>query len=174
MQRGQVSQVADRCGDALVNQHRLAELGPTVHDTVTGDRRVPTRPGQEIRQLGVVWAAIPMVEVEGCLDHVTRAKQRYLEAARSGVEYDRRGVCRRHRGDGHRTGCGQVQLLTSGRSSPCSLVQARCLVLVSTICCRSWPARFASPGTRSITSVTRWNRSMSFITTMSNGVVVVP
>ena len=31
-----------------------------------------------------------------------------------------------------------------------------------------------SPGTRSMTSMTRWNRSRSFSITMSNGVVVVP
>ena len=30
------------------------------------------------------------------------------------------------------------------------------------------------PGTRSITSITRWKRSMSLSMTMSNGVVVVP
>ncbi len=35
-------------------------------------------------------------------------------------------------------------------------------------------ARAARPGTRAITSRTRWNRSASFRTTMSNGVVVVP
>ena len=32
----------------------------------------------------------------------------------------------------------------------------------------------AGPGTRSMTSMTRWKRSMSLSTTMSNGVVVVP
>src|SRR5215813_5656407 len=70
--------------------------------------------------------------------------------------------------------CGQAQLATSGRSSPCSLVQAQCLVRVSVICCRSHAAVRFSPGTRSMTSITRWNRSMLFMTTMSNGVVVVP
>jgi hypothetical protein len=35
-------------------------------------------------------------------------------------------------------------------------------------------AEVPSDGTRSMTSMTRWNRSMSFIITMSNGVVVVP
>ena len=37
-----------------------------------------------------------------------------------------------------------------------------------------FPARGPSAGTRSITSITRWNRSRSFSITMSNGVVVVP
>ena len=44
----------------------------------------------------------------------------------------------------------------------------------STIRWRRWPARAASPGTRSMTSITRWNRSRSLSMTMSNGVVVVP
>ena len=35
-------------------------------------------------------------------------------------------------------------------------------------------AASARPGTRSITSITRWNRSRSFSITMSKGVVVVP
>ena len=35
-------------------------------------------------------------------------------------------------------------------------------------------ARSDSPGTRSITSITRWKRSRSLSITMSNGVVVVP
>src|SRR6266536_3434552 len=45
---------------------------------------------------------------------------------------------------------------------------------VSTMSWRSPAARWPSPGTRSMTSITRWNRSMSFMTTMSKGVVVVP
>ena len=45
---------------------------------------------------------------------------------------------------------------------------------LSAICWRTWPARAASPGTRSITSITRWKRSRSLSITMSNGVVVVP
>ena len=36
------------------------------------------------------------------------------------------------------------------------------------------PPSSTSPGTRSITSMTRWKRSRSFSITMSNGVVVVP
>ena len=44
----------------------------------------------------------------------------------------------------------------------------------STICWRSVAARGPSPGTRSMTSMTRWKRSRSLSITMSNGVVVVP
>ena len=44
----------------------------------------------------------------------------------------------------------------------------------SVIACRRWAWLVASPGTRSSTSITRWNRSRSFSITMSNGVVVVP
>ena len=44
----------------------------------------------------------------------------------------------------------------------------------STMYWRTCAARVASPGTRSITSITRWKRSMSLRTTMSNGVVTVP
>ena len=69
---------------------------------------------------------------------------------------------------------GQVQSRTSGRSSPCSRVYARCRSRSSTICWRSAAARVPSPGTRSITSMTRWKRSRSLSMTMSNGVVVVP
>jgi hypothetical protein len=69
---------------------------------------------------------------------------------------------------------GQVQLATSGRSSPCSRVYARASMRLSTISWRTWPAVAASPGTRSMTSMTRWNRSRSLSITMSNGVVVVP
>ena len=44
----------------------------------------------------------------------------------------------------------------------------------SSIACRSRAATSTSPGTRSITSMTRWNRSRSLSITMSKGVVVVP
>src|SRR5690349_15083739 len=39
---------------------------------------------------------------------------------------------------------------------------------------RRWSAVPARCGSRSMTSITRWNRSRSFSMTMSNGVVVVP
>ena len=39
---------------------------------------------------------------------------------------------------------------------------------------RTYAVDVPSPGTRSITSIARWNRSSPFNTTMSNGVVVVP
>ena len=56
-----------------------------------------------------------------------------------------------------------------------SRVYARWRSRSSTICLaeRARPAS-PRPGTRSITSITRWKRSRSFSMTMSNGVVVVP
>ena len=66
------------------------------------------------------------------------------------------------------------QLVTSGMSSPCSRVHALARCRRSPISCRSAAACEPSEGTRSMTSMTRWKRSRSFIITMSNGVVVVP
>ena len=68
----------------------------------------------------------------------------------------------------------QDQSCTSGRSSPWSRVQARARLRMSPIYCRSAAACEPREGTRSITSMTRWNLSRSFIITMSKGVVVVP
>ena len=99
MQRGQVSQVADCRGDALVNEHGRAEPAAPMHDAVTRDCDIAAGPGQEVRQLGVVRAAIPWVELESGFDGVTRSEDCDLQAARSGVEHDRgRGVGWRHRG----------------------------------------------------------------------------
>ena len=50
---------------------------------------------------------------------------------------------------------GQAQSRTSGRSSPCSRVQARARRRVSSISWRTTAARDPRPGTRSITSITR-------------------
>ena len=45
---------------------------------------------------------------------------------------------------------------------------------IKAVCWRSTALRSPSPGTRSMTSITRWKRSRSLSITMSNGVVVVP
>ena len=71
-------------------------------------------------------------------------------------------------------GDGQRQSATSGMSLPCARYSAR-----ARSACRASPAsrrppRAPSPGTRSMTSATRWKRSSRLRTTMSNGVVVVP
>lgn len=58
------------------------------------------------------------------------------------------------RGRGHR-GASQVQSATSGRSTPCSRIQSWCRCRASSIRCRTAAARTASPGTRSMTSMTR-------------------
>jgi hypothetical protein len=52
--------------------------------------------------------------------------------------------------------------------------EARATTRSSAMRWRTWAARGPSPGTRSMTSMTRWYRSRSFSITMSNGVVVVP
>ena len=51
---------------------------------------------------------------------------------------------------------GQVQPATAGWSSPCSRVHARASWRAVVIAWRSPPALSARPGTRSITSITRW------------------
>src|SRR5215211_4508082 len=91
------------------------------------------------------------------------AQQPQLAAARPRVD-DERQAC----------GVGHVQPATSGASSPSSRVYARAWSRRSTISWRTCPAFDARPGTRSMTSITRWNRSRSLSMTMSNGVVVVP
>src|ERR1044072_4325623 len=74
----------------------------------------------------------------------------------------------------HRAQPGQNQSRTPAVSSPCSRVYARWRSRSSTIRCRIAAAVVPSPGTRSITSMTRWKRAMWLSMTMSNGVVVVP
>ena len=74
---------------------------------------------------------------------------------------------------GRRGAPGQTQSRTSGASSPVRRVGAAAQPLVGHVLAQA-AARWARPGTRSITSMTRWNRSRSFSMTMSNGVVVVP
>src|SRR5206468_1700499 len=70
--------------------------------------------------------------------------------------------------------CVHVQVRISGGSSPSARVYARLRSRSSTMRCRSSAACEPRPGTRSITSMTRWKRSRSLSMTMSNGVVVVP
>src|SRR5581483_2448060 len=86
--------------------------------------------------------------------------ERQLEARRAGVDDEDQP--------------GHVKPETTGSSSPCSRVYARARRRVSSSSCRRCAALVARPGTRSITSMTRWKRSRSFSITMSNGVVVVP
>src|SRR6202008_5009398 len=124
-------------------------------------------PAQETLEAGVVRAAVPGGQVERGGDRVAGVEHAQLEAARPGVDHQHAG----HDGGVAAAGvpCGHVQFATSGMSSPCSRVQARALVRLSAIRCRSQAALLFSPGTRSMTSITRWNRSMSFSITMSNG-----
>src|SRR6266581_2768392 len=157
---------SDLGGDRLVDDGGAGKRSTAMHHPVT-HRVNAGQPAEELPELPGVRAAVPGVHLELGGDLVTVAEHAQLEAAGSGVDHQNAGH------GGLAAGC-QHQSLTSGRSSPCSRVQAWCRARVSTICCRSHAALLPRPGTRSITSITRWNRSMSFITTMSNGVVVVP
>ncbi len=103
-------------------------------------------------------------------ERVVRRRGAQLEAARAGVDDEDP-----HRGRRSRLRPATIQSRTSGGSSPCSRVYARRSSRSSTISWRRWPARGGrGPGTRSMTSITRWKRSRSLSMTMSNGVVVVP
>ena len=63
---------------------------------------------------------------------------------------------------------------TSGRSSPVRRTHSRVLRRFATRRSRTAAALSRRPGTRSMTSIARRNRSRSFRTHMSKGVVVVP
>ena len=94
-----------------------------------------------------------------------------------GVERPARSLILIRAGRGPRPHPGyasHVQSATTGMSSPCVRVQVRARIRASTISWRRCAARAPRPGTRSITSITRWYRSRSLSITMSNGVVVVP
>ena len=97
---------------------------------------------------------------------VGRVEQPQLEAARTRVDDEDR---RRSLGVGH------AQFAISGASSPSSRgVRPRLDPLVDHQLADVARPATRGPGTRSITSITRWNRSRSLSITMSNGVVVVP
>src|SRR5205823_14761830 len=125
------------------DQRRLEELFPAVHDTVTDQ---PDR--QRLVERGdAARTLVGVYEAE-------------LEACRAGVDDEDVGQC------------GHVQPAIAGSSSPCSRVYARACSRCSCICWRRCADRSPRPGTRSITSTTRWKRSRSFSITMSKGVVV--
>ena len=68
----------------------------------------------------------------------------------------------------------QRQSRTSGMSCPYFLMYSLCSARFSLSCCfRAMPLAPVC-GTRSMTSMTRWKRSMSLSTVMSKGVVIVP
>src|ERR1019366_483411 len=67
-----------------------------------------------------------------------------------------------------------VQFRISGMSSPCRSMYCLCSTNFSLSRCFSVIPASPVCGRRSIVSITRWNRSRSFSTVMSNGVVMVP
>src|SRR4051794_10955004 len=82
----------------------------------------------------------------------------HLERARACVDYEN----------------GHFQPEISSESSPAVRAYIAAVRRASTISWRSAAARSPSPGTRSMTSITRWKRSMSLRIAMSSGVVTVP
>src|SRR5207344_581840 len=101
-------------------------------------------------------------------DGIILAQHPELEAARPRIDDQDPAVGIAVAYDDH------AQFAISGASSPAMRVYARASMRLSTMSCRTWPARTRSPGTRSMTSITRWYLSRSLSMTMSNGVVVVP
>src|SRR6185437_5562374 len=160
VERREVHELVELVDHVQVEHDRAGERGAAVHDAMAHgvraaqpvDGRVElqrVRPGGRRRQ---VLAAEQLVVL---------TEQAELQAARARV-------------DDQDLQYGQTQSRTSSMSSPCSCVYARWRSRSSLISCRRPAARSPSPGTRSITSITRWKRSMSLSMTMSKGVVVVP
>src|SRR5436190_13951376 len=152
MERRELGERSELAHHVVVDPYRVAEARSSMHHAVADGfdrpperRRHLVRPGQVVRLEQLVAVA----------EHPE------LQAARAGV----------HDED---VQDGQAQSRTSGMSSPCSRVYARWRRRSSSMCWRRCAAFGPSPGTRSITWATRWKRSMSFIITMSKGVVVVP
>jgi hypothetical protein len=129
-----------RGGHLVVDHRRCAEPLPAVHDAV------PRRVGraERVERRADILAGL---EIAGAERLVAVAEQPQPEAARAGVDHK----------DAHaRQFPGSLQSRTSGGSSPCSRVYARTRRRSSTISWRSPAARWPSPGTRSMTSITRW------------------
>ena len=184
--------------DVVVDQRGRGVGAAAVYDPVPDRRRrmiVLFQRAEVVAQIGSVSAAVPVIDIAAAAFGFVRCDDRELEAARAGVEdqYARPAGQRGHRRPGTwiarppavlARGTGspwpacvplpQTHWVISGMSSPWATIQARCRALLSVISWRSTAARGPSPGTRSITSITRWNLSMSLSTSMSNGVVVVP
>jgi len=100
--------------------------------------------------------SVPRASVTELLGPSRRGKTTLLRCI-VGVQRMRAGPHRRLAGLKLRWGQnGQVQFWISGKSSPISLVYIRALSRQSSISCRTWAARGPSPGTRSMTSITRW------------------
>src|SRR5438128_7900840 len=100
---------------------------------------------------------------------IVGADEADLERARAGVDDEDAHLLA---GDLYQSGHTQSRM--SGESSPNSRVYCRWRSRSSSMSWRTWAAFERSPGTRSITSMTRWKRSRSLSITMSKGVVVVP
>ena len=159
--RQEVGELAD---DDVVDDDRSRERQPTVHDAVP-DHVDRARLVGQLRDARVV--AVPLREIVFRDNRIVIVEDRQLERARPGVD-DKTFIAVASRALVH------CQSRTSGRSSPNSRVYCWWRVRSSTMCWRTCAARVARPGTRSITSMTRWKRSMSLRTSMSKGVVTVP
>src|SRR4029450_2140173 len=70
--------------------------------------------------------------------------------------------------------CPHLHPVISGMSPPYREMCSWCSMSLSRIACLAYAALGPSFGTRSITSLTKWKRSRSFSTHISNGVLVVP
>src|SRR5437764_8217719 len=144
VERCELDEPAQARFELVVDESRLAQLAP-VHHPMGDGLDVRRQRGERFDRHTVVL----------CVDGME------LEARRACVDNEDRQP-------------GQVQSRISAGSSPCSRPYARARSRVSIMSWRRWSAVPASCGRRSITSMTRWNRSRSLSMTMSKGVVVVP
>ncbi len=146
MQRGEVSHLGQAVLHRLVDQDGVPEVGAAVDDPHAdgGDLGMG---GEERGDVGGVQPAGSDGDLVDGGDPVGVVQQMELEAARAWIDDEDR--------QGHGQP-GQSQSATSGRSSPWALVHARAAKRWSIMAWRTAAARGPRPGTRSMTSITRW------------------
>ena len=149
-----------------VNQNRSRELRPAMHDAVA-NRVHRAVLGNEALYRPLVNPPGRSLELCTRDQSVALVEDRELDAARAGV--DNQGP-RQSRA----INMARSSHLFPGRRLRRNVCKPSPRTRSSSMRWRRDAACEPSHGTRSITSITRWNRSRSLSMTMSNGVVVVP